>query len=555
MFSIRHKLLISFVTVALLSLPLNIYLMIKLSYVTQSFLSVTDWRLPRVQALLEMKNTVLRVNLFISNFNYVVEAGKSNASTPTKLGAAKDQLLSYLGEIGEWQKIYTRHLDSSEETNLTVSQLSHLKTQIILNALDVFAAKENNVSGKELEQKLFRLEQTQQDLDQLINSELSVETEVLDVTKNQALKAWHFLEVVALFANALVLAIAILIGYILSRWISGPIISLRNFTSKINQDNLNMRTAIASKDEIGDLASSVNKMLENLLSAKTLIIDSSRLAGVAEVATSMMHNIGNILNSVNTSVTMIKDISSHSKVSNLPKLYNLFSKNKDNLNEFINNDERGKLVLPFFKEVLEKTELEGRNIQEELTSLQENLDQIKQVVTMQLSSESSLGIIEQFNISKMLESALNLQINKIIQYKICIIRDYENNLTIGTVKSKLQQIVINLVKNAVEALIESDKPDKCLKITVKQQDHKLIKLSIEDNGIGVLKENLNKIFNFGFTTKKSGHGFGLHSCALLSTELGGKLIVESEGLQRGTVFRLDIPDLLNNRRSMQESQA
>ena len=210
------------------------------------------------------------------------------------------------------------------------------------------------------------------------------------------------------------------------------------------------------------------------------------------------------------------------------------------------------MVLPYFKGILEKLELERYSSLEELKSLQENLEQIKQVVTMQLSKQSSLGMLEQLDITVLVESALNLQNNKITQNNIRIVRNYEHGLVLGSIKSKIQQILVNLVKNAIEALIESDSLDKLLTITIKQPENKVLHLSIADNGVGVLNDNRDKIFNFGYTTKKQGHGFGLHSCALLAKELGGALTVESEGLQRGTVFKLEIPDLSQSEECQQK---
>ncbi len=88
--------------------------------------------------------------------------------------------------------------------------------------------------------------------------------------------------------------------------------------------------------------------------------------------------------------------------------------------------------------------------------------------------------------------------------------------------------------------MESSKKDKSIIIKTSIINNQ-IRIEILDSGIGVLPENKNKMFTYGFTTKKTGHGFGLHTAALIVNELGGSLSVESEGMEKGTKFFLDIP--------------
>ncbi|RUR04421.1 methyl-accepting chemotaxis protein [Legionella sp. km772] len=314
-FSIQHKLLLSFLGIALLSVPLNIYLMVNFNKITNHFLTVTDAQSKSLHALSEMKNTSLHVSLITSNFNYDVEQTKSNAHTPTKLGATKDQLLAYLEEIGEWQKIYQQSLIPTEHTEFILRQLTKLRENDLLKALEVFSAKEEkNTPNEQLIKKISALEESQIRLEKFIGQTINSERERWDLIKDNADRDWLLLKRIALMINIFILILACVLGYFLSHWIANPIISLRNFTHKIDSNNLSERSPIDTKDEIGELAMSINLMLENLLQAKTQIIESSRLAGIAEVATSIIHNIGNLLNSVNTSVTLATEACNQSKV-------------------------------------------------------------------------------------------------------------------------------------------------------------------------------------------------------------------------------------------------
>jgi C4-dicarboxylate-specific signal transduction histidine kinase len=103
------------------------------------------------------------------------------------------------------------------------------------------------------------------------------------------------------------------------------------------------------------------------------------------------------------------------------------------------------------------------------------------------------------------------------------------------------QILVNLIRNAKYAMDESGKSDKTLTVLIRANGKTSVKIQVRDNGTGVARENLVRIFQHGFTTKKDGHGFGLHSGANAAKEMGGKLTVHSDGPGTGATFTLDLP--------------
>jgi signal transduction histidine kinase len=107
-------------------------------------------------------------------------------------------------------------------------------------------------------------------------------------------------------------------------------------------------------------------------------------------------------------------------------------------------------------------------------------------------------------------------------------------------KHKALQILVNLVSNARRACSDSGRADKRLTLRLASGDGR-VRLSVADNGAGIPAENLTRIFNHGFTTRKDGHGFGLHSGALAARELGGSLLAHSDGVGLGATFTLELP--------------
>jgi two-component system NtrC family sensor kinase len=108
-------------------------------------------------------------------------------------------------------------------------------------------------------------------------------------------------------------------------------------------------------------------------------------------------------------------------------------------------------------------------------------------------------------------------------------------------RHKVLQILVNLLRNAKYALDAQALAEKRLEIAIASNGVGKVAITVRDNGIGIAPENLTKIFRHGFTTKKEGHGFGLHSGALAAKQLGGSLTCQSDGLGHGAAFTLELP--------------
>jgi PAS domain S-box-containing protein len=270
------------------------------------------------------------------------------------------------------------------------------------------------------------------------------------------------------------------------------------------------------------------------------LVDTSRQAGMAEVATGVLHNVGNVLNSVNVSATLVADFIRHSKTVNIGKLSALFEQNKSDLGSFITKDERGKLIPGYLATLSESLSEERKSTISELDNLRKNIEHIKEIVAMQQSYARTSGVIETISVPDMIEDTLRIHAGGLARHDIETFRDYQVRPVVTTDKHKVMQILINLVRNAKYACDESGRIDK--KITVRTtSDERFVQIAIIDNGVGIPSENLTRIFNHGFTTRASGHGFGLHSGALAAKELGGSLRVVSPGVNFGATFVLELP--------------
>ncbi|MGB6976953.1 MAG: ATP-binding protein [Gammaproteobacteria bacterium] len=263
-------------------------------------------------------------------------------------------------------------------------------------------------------------------------------------------------------------------------------------------------------------------------------------AGMAETATSVLHNVGNVLNSVNVSAALLSEKLLNTKMSNLKNIADLYQQHSANLGEFITQDQKGQRIPAYLLRLAQYWDQEKDELLKELKSLRKNIQHIKDIITIQQSISSSAGIIAPYPLTNILEEALTIHADGLERNKIRIIRDYQFKEAIPIDKVKLHQILVNLIKNAKDAVLEKNIPDKKITLSLNNTEDS-VQIRISDNGIGILQENLTKIFSYGFSTKKNGHGFGLHSSAISAKEMNGSLIAESEGLGKGSTFTLQIP--------------
>jgi ligand-binding sensor domain-containing protein/signal transduction histidine kinase len=270
------------------------------------------------------------------------------------------------------------------------------------------------------------------------------------------------------------------------------------------------------------------------------LLEISRLAGMTEIATNVLHNVGNILNSVNVSATLAAESMRKSRTANLAKVAALLQEHEHDLGAFITRDPKGRQVPSYLARLSEYLVADQEAAVQELDSLCKNIEHIKEIVAMQQDYAKVSGVKEIVSIPALVEDSLRMNLGALSRHGVEVIREFEKVPPMNVEKHKILQILINLLRNAKYACDESGRADKRLTVRVANGRQRL-KISVIDNGVGIAPENLTRIFSHGFTTRKRGHGFGLHSGALAAREMGGSLTVQSEGPGKGAAFTLELP--------------
>jgi signal transduction histidine kinase len=268
--------------------------------------------------------------------------------------------------------------------------------------------------------------------------------------------------------------------------------------------------------------------------------DASRQAGMAEIATNVLHNVGNVLNSVNVSARLVTDSIKASRAAGLGKVVTLLQQHQADLGAFVSTDQRGKHLPDYLAQLSSHLTLDQQTTLQELESLRKNIDHIKDIVAMQQSYSKLVGVPESVAVASLVEDALRMTAGALTRNGLSLQCRFEDTPPITVDKHKVLQILINLLRNAKHACEASGKPEGQIVVSIARHAGS-VQIAVSDNGVGILPDHMTRIFSHGFTTKKHGHGFGLHSGALAARELGGALRVVSAGPGQGATFTLELP--------------
>jgi sensor domain CHASE-containing protein len=295
------------------------------------------------------------------------------------------------------------------------------------------------------------------------------------------------------------------------------------------------------QDEIGTLCAEFDRMVQSLAEARVRLTESSRLAGMADVASGVLHNVGNVLNSLTVSAGVVTDAVRQSKVTGLQKAVGLVQQHQNDLERFMTEDERGRKLPEYLVRIAETLTAEQQHVLSELDRLHTHIGQVNEIVQAQQRFTSQVGHEEPTSIERLIHDSMGAVRDSFLRHRIEADISVHDIPSILVDRIKLMQIVVNLLSNAKDAtkIVESGTKRVSVRVQIEQPDH--VVLSVTDTGVGITQENLARIFESGFTTKPRGHGYGLHYSALAAKELGGSLACHSDGPGTGATFTLTLP--------------
>lgn len=273
------------------------------------------------------------------------------------------------------------------------------------------------------------------------------------------------------------------------------------------------------------------------------LLDTSRRAGMADVAIGVLHNVGNVLNSVNVSVGMVQQILRRLSIDKISRTALMIHEHTEDLGTFLKDDPKGQLIPEYLTKLGEQLLSEQTQALSELEGLNKNIEHIKDIVRAQQNMAKSGGVLAPINPVEILEEAIVVNLASMMRHGVDIVRDFHDMSDIVADKHQVLQILINLISNAKYAIMEKAEPPSRMTLQVSQAKgyEGYVIWRVTDTGIGITPENMSRMFTQGFTTKETGHGFGLHSAALSAKMMGGSLTAHSDGEGKGATFTLELP--------------
>ena len=328
---------------------------------------------------------------------------------------------------------------------------------------------------------------------------------------------------------------------ILNQIVLRPIHELTEHIQKTGtEENFQARLDLDRQDEFGALGRGFDQMMGRLETARSELLETARTAGKSELATGILHNVGNVLNSVNISASLIGQRLDDLCIGDLERLADVLNQHSDDLPAFLTEDPRGKHIEPFLGALVGQLNEERSSLRDEVQSLVDGIEHICTLIKSQQGIAKKTSLLEFTNLAERFDEALMItQKAQGEGSQLVVIKRYEQLPEIEIDKHHLLEILVNLIQNARQA---TSGPSQEVLLELRQAENGMIALSVADNGCGIAKDDLVRIFSMGYTTRDDGHGFGLHSCANVAKEMGGSLRVESDGVGRGACFTLEVPE-------------
>ena len=271
------------------------------------------------------------------------------------------------------------------------------------------------------------------------------------------------------------------------------------------------------------------------------LLHTSRLAGMAEVATSVLHNAGNVLNSANMLAASMSDQIRRSKVPTLCRAVGLLKENRGRLDVFLTQDERGRHLPDLLEQLASHLGQERNQLQDKMEALAESVEHIKEAISMQQRYARISTVTETLAVADIVNDALRLSSGSLSRHEIAVARQYEPAPPVSVDRHKVLQILINLIENAKHACTDLPGTQGRILVQVVHPRTGVVQVRVIDNGCGIDPASLPRLFSQGFSTRAEGHGFGLHSSILAAQDMGGTLAAESAGQGRGATFVLELP--------------
>jgi two-component system, NtrC family, sensor kinase len=328
---------------------------------------------------------------------------------------------------------------------------------------------------------------------------------------------------------------------VLDRTVFAPLAKVTRHAIAIGAgDDLTTRLNLERSDEIGTLASEFDRMVAQVAHSRRQLIDNSFQAGMAEFSRGVLHNIGNAMTPLSVRVAKLHQQLRAAPVEDIERALAESAQGNTAPDRQADLDEFLRLASGEMASLLKAAEADVGMMMRQATMVQNALSE-------RLPSPSARTVIEAVELPAIIHQSLEIVPDSCReQVDIEIDRSLQAVSPVWAARTVLRLVIQNLIINAAEAVRASGKSRGIVRFTAAIQaeggENRLL-LECQDTGMGIEPQNIQRIFERGFSTKlgKGNSGIGLHWCATAINALGGRIWASSEGLGHGAKFHIIIP--------------
>lgn len=346
-----------------------------------------------------------------------------------------------------------------------------------------------------------------------------------------------------LSAAAISIIFPLVLLVLLQAIVTGPLRRLTSLASEIGaSDDPTLRVRMDRKDEIGILSSTFDSMLDKIEQSRIAQARTARVTGRSEVAVGVMHNVGNMVNSIHVAAAEAHDRASALKMDELRAVLGALKSHEGELDDYMKNDPQGASLLDFFEALLPDLEATADAAQRETDAVLQSVDQIGKLVHSLHATETPTGIFDRMDLIDEINSAADFALEIARQPEsIRLERAYSGQVMVSADRQRIREVLLTILSNALEASLDAAAGERVVRIAVNAADKHSVEILVSDSGGGVPAARKAEIFEMGFTTKADGSGLGLHLASVAATEMGGHVGLEAESPLPGATFSFTFP--------------
>jgi len=311
-------------------------------------------------------------------------------------------------------------------------------------------------------------------------------------------------------------------------------------STAFNAMTVQLRTSYQQLDEYSrSLEQKVAERTRELEEAQAILMQQAHEAGMAEMAVGILHNIGNAITPAKVGAALLTRRIARSPLrSHLDEIMSQISRVVAEASTSTVSGPEKERLLSIIRLLPESIQEEYDKIAEDIQRIREKHEHIESIIHLQMRYARLFGDHEEVDINQLTRDAVRMLDESLRKRTVDVVMDFSKVPLVRIEQAKLIQIVVNMIKNAYEAMDEAKPEERHLMISTSYEKGPLsyVALSIRDTGTGFSPEEKEKLFVFGYTTKVKGSGFGLHSCANYLIANNGSISAHSEGKGRGAEF-------------------